>query len=341
MKPTCLVVPSIREGSLARFVREWNAVGLFDFVDLYVVEDNPQRTFTVNGPRAHFDWDFIDRTLGDEAWIIPRRSDTVRSFGYYMAWRDGYPYILTLDDDCYPPDGVTGSTFIRAHMDALNRQTRWFSTLPSVKPRGLPYYQRGQNEKVMLNHGLWLNVPDYDAPTQLTSPEVDELPNDNRLVPFGQYFPMCGMNLAWKSEVTVLLYHLLMGQIVEQGTPVPLPFDRFGDIWCGVLLKKVFDTVGLSAATGTPYVHHDRASNVFANLRKEAPGLEVNEHFWAYVDECPLKPGPLPDLYESLGRHVEQYRLHEVHATYFALLGRAMQRWARLFALPRSDTLKR
>ena len=50
-------------------------------------------------------------------------------------------------------------------------------------------------------------------------------------------------------------------------------FDRFGDIWAGVTIKKIADHLGYSINSGSPAIKHLRASNVWANLRKEAPGL--------------------------------------------------------------------
>lgn len=350
MKDTVLVVPSIRVGSWNRFVAEWSAVGLFNEVDVILMEDNPTRTFKAaisNAAVRHYCWEDIEKDLGENSWIIPRRSDTVRSYGYYMAWklRDQYKYVLTLDDDCYPPtqdgDGFTykdgAKGFITMHKQALDGGPRWFNTLNSVKPRGIPFYEVGKLDTVMINHGLWTNVLDYDAPTQLVSPVKEKFSFDSRVVPAGQYFPMCGMNVMWKNEATVLMYHLLMGKTVDNSAPgidpQPLPFDRFGDIWCGIIAKRIIDEKGLHVATGTPYIHHDRASNPFANLKKEANGLEVNEKFWQYVDKYPGRGRgfPLWQHYEEMGLHIMKYNEFPQYETYFHELGMAMCIWAKLF----------
>ncbi len=60
----------------------------------------------------------------------------------------------------------------------------------------------------------------------------------------GSYFPMCSMNLAWRPEFTAAMYFLLMGP--DQ------PFDRFGDIWGGVLAKRVADHLGLASEQRLP-----------------------------------------------------------------------------------------
>lgn len=342
IKDVCLVIPTIRENSFNDFVARWDAVGLFDVVDLIVVEDNPTTTFKPNLSNVnHFSWKDIDNQLQDNSWIIPRRSDTVRSFGYYKAFRYGYKYVLTLDDDCYPTteqDGVVydGKGFVNEHLRQLAERSRWFNTLNSVKPRGIPFYNVGKLNNVVLNHGLWTNVLDYDAPFQLANPIKERFSYDNRLVPRGQYFPMCGMNVMWNADVTVLMYHLLMGQKLDNGNLKKLPFDRFGDIWAGIFMKKIVDHAGLSVSTGMPYIRHERASNPFTNLKKEANGIEVNEDLWDFVDNVKLpETRNLAMLYQSLGDAMADFTVrfpkYNEHEKYFVLLSEAMVKWSTLF----------
>src|SRR5574339_1183051 len=123
-----LVVPSIRKDSFDRFVQEWsNTLGpdgrtIFERCSLILMEDNPEPTFTVDLssdelPATHLSWRDIDKALGRDAWVIPRRSDTVRSFAYWWAWREGFDYIMTLDDDCYPQAGYPAPDLV--HLEAL------------------------------------------------------------------------------------------------------------------------------------------------------------------------------------------------------------------------------
>lgn len=358
-----LVVPTIRENCFRDFVERWNKIGLFNHVQLIVMEDNPTKTFDAEvmlkgtGKIAtHLCWEDIDRDLKDKSWIIPRRSDTVRSYAYYYAWKYKYDYVLTLDDDVYPPngeqDGVQyedGNAFVQQHLKYLTGRTRWFNTLNDVKPRGIPFYNLGKKDNVVLNHGLWTNVLDYDAPTQLANPKREKFSYDNQLVPHGQYFPMCGMNLMFRRDIAVLMYHLLMGQAMpkfpdEQNwhSSAPpttchlkkLPFDRWGDIGCGIIMKKICDMVGFSVATGMPYGRHDRASNVFANLKKEAAVLEVNEKLWEYVDSFTglgYGGSSLANLYEGMGVHIKNWKEYPEYEVYFKQLGLAMTLWADLF----------
>jgi reversibly glycosylated polypeptide/UDP-arabinopyranose mutase len=317
-----------------RFISEWRPTGLFDRVDLIVMEDNPKRTFAASITDAsvahHFSWEDIDQYPW--GWIIPRRSDTVRSYAYWWAWKQGYQYLMTLDDDCYPDLDYPAPDLI--HRQMLDRRTKWFNTLNNCRPRGIPYQNLGERIG-HINHGLWTGVLDYDAPQQLVQPTPEIYTHDNRIVPLGAYHPFCGMNVMWRREAIVLSYHLLMGQkIFHADEPEyrleKLPFDRFGDIWCGIIQKKICDHLGWTVSTGTPYIHHDRASNPFTNLRKEANGIEVNEWFWEKIDEADLAGcSNAIQCYKQIADHIVGFGGE--HASYWVDLGVAMRLWASLF----------
>lgn len=339
MNDTALVVPSIRKESFERFVKEWSETGIFDRVDLILMEDNPEPTFEVDVPGnfVHLSWMNID----GHNWshIIPRRSDTVRSFAYWWVWNQGpvdeyrergYDYLMTLDDDCYPAKGYEELDLI--HKSMMTR-TQWFNTLNQVRPRGTPYYNLGER-KVHVNHGLWMGVLDYDAPQQLANPIPEVYTHDNRIVPHGAYHSFCGMNAMWRREAIPLSYHMLMGKTMDviqnQSVLVPLPFDRFGDIWCGIVQKKVCDHLGWVVSSGTPYIHHDRASNPFTNLRKEANGIEVNEWFWQKIDAISLDGRKTASgCYHAIGEQISTW--DGEHKKYWEQLGRAMMTWSGLF----------
>src|SRR5690349_12003297 len=57
-------------------------------------------------------------------------------------------------------------------------------------------------------------------------------------------------------------------------------WDRFGDIWLGINLKRHMDEFGWAMVSGYAAVEHTRASDVHVNLKKEATGLEWNERLW-------------------------------------------------------------
>lgn len=212
-----IVIPTIREESIKRFIKEWkNSFVSNKILDktLYLVEDNPEKTFKLRIDSsisyAHFSWKDIKNYLKSNSWIIPRRSDAVRSFGYLMAYKDGCDYIITLDDDCYPlPQKVKDPEYlINQHLQRLKegtiiKENMWFNTIKKYRPRGIPYSNfetRVKYKNIIINHGLWVNVPDFDAITSFNLEKgegyFDHL--KNCVIPQNKFFPMCGMNLSWK-----------------------------------------------------------------------------------------------------------------------------------------------
>jgi len=313
-----VVVPTAREASLAGFLHAWEHE--LAGARIVVVEDSPEPTFHVSGDNVrHLAWCDIDDQLGEAAWIIPRRSGCVRSFGCWVAHQMGAEMIVALDDDVRPDPNHTG--FLEAHWARLHsgEDPAWVSTLDEASPRGMPYYETSRKPFVVLNHGLWSGVPDFDAATQLVSNRVS-IPAgwSDRTIPRGCYFPMCSMNIAWRPEFTPAMYFLLMGPAY--------PFDRFGDIWGGVLAKRVADHLGYSVNSGSPGIIHERASNVFTNLAKESRGLAANETFWQAVDSVVLTAETVPAAYAQLADRLP------LDQDEFVELRRAMRAWAELFA---------
>jgi hypothetical protein len=311
-----IVVPTIREPNIVRFLEEWQDE--FAGHSVIVVEDNPERTFQISGKNVtHYSWAEIEDSLKDKAWIIPRRTDCVRSFGYYVASKGNFDMLVTLDDDCYPahPD------FLKEHWERLQghaQSNAWVPTGRGWVPRGVPYSTTSRYDETVLNHGMWTNVPDLDAVTQLMSMrETRTFETIDQAIPRGAYFPMCGMNVAVKPQVIPAFYFLLMGR--------NWPFDRFGDIWCGVILKRICDHLRLGVQSGRPLVEHQRASNVWANLAKESSGYEVNEDFWRAVDRVELTGRTIRDCYAEMAKELP------MEGEYWAKLKEAMGIWAGLF----------
>ena len=315
-----VVVPTARESSVAGFLDAWQRE--LSGATILVVEDGPEPTFSLEGANVrHLAWRHIEEQLGDAGWIIPRGSGCVRSFGCWVAHGMGPDMIVALDDDTRPDPAHPG--FLDAHWARLQSATdpAWVSTLDAASPRGMPYFVTDREAPVVLNHGLWSGVPDFDAATQLLASRV-EISGEwsDQTIPRGSYFPMCSMNIAWRPEFTAAMYFLLMGP--------DHAFDRFGDIWGGVLAKRIADHLGFAVNSGSPGILHERASNVFTNLAKESRGLAVNETFWRAVDSVVLTADSVPGAYAELA---ERLPLEQEE---FAPLLRAMRTWAELFQAP-------
>lgn len=320
-----IVVPTIRESCIHEFLRAWEAEFTRADAHVIVLEDNPEPSFAIHTPIrvTHLSWRDIDDDLGERRWIIPRRTDCVRSYGYYRAWLDRPDFIITLDDDCYPVEN-NGIGFIDRHwarLDEGGHEEAWQPTGLGVITRGVPYYNRVRTRRCVLNHGLWTQVPDFDAPTQLLqSRSADDFTPINQTIPVGRYFPMCGMNVALRPEVIPAFYFLLMGRDYE--------YDRFGDIWSGVLVKKICDHFNFAINSGDPAIEHQRASNVWANLRKEAAGLEINETLWKAIDGVTLTGTTFGDCYLELA---DALPTDGAAGAYMSRLADAMRTWVGLF----------
>ena len=199
----------------------------------------------------------------------------IRNLGFasIAKFAPSIEYILTLDDDEVPIGDP-----IQDHLDALNRRVpiSWISTAVDNYTRGFPYGIREEAE-VVLSHGVWEGVADWDAATQLVLGAHRPTEFYRGPIPKGVYYPMCSMNLAFKRKMLPYIYH----------APWALGINRYDDILAGIESKREIDAHGWAAVTGYARVHHERASNVFANLRNEAPGLELNETFWSGTEEHP------------------------------------------------------
>lgn len=308
-----LVVPTIREQCLKDFSNSWYHE-LFDRI--IIVEDNPTITFKSESVE-HYSWREIEEDWGDKWWIFSRRDSAIRSFGFWKAYQLGAKTIFTLDDDCY---SIPNQKFIETHLSKLNDAPKWVSSIDGLRLRGLPYFNLGKLNNVVINMGMWTNVADLDAPNQLTKPIKNFMPpaDVDKIIPNGQYFPLCGMNMAFKREVTPLMYFPLMGE--------GQPYRRFDDIWCGIICKKICDHLRLNISVGHPFVEHKKASDPMVNLVKEAPGIKMNETFWESVDAVTLTASTPETCMEELGQ-----QLCNNDDRYIKKLGEAMGIWAAAF----------
>lgn len=265
-----LVVPTIRPARYDRFVDTWLLLLEQHNVTLVTIWDGDEPVAICEGDKAT-----AAELLGPDADLIYNYSDVCRNLGFaYIAARlPDVTHILTLDDDCFPH----GDT-IADHLSALDRRypTSWMSSSPDAYTRGFPYAVREESE-AMVSHGVWYGNADWDAQTQLANGNAPLETFYRGPVPKGCLFPFCGMNVMTRREALPLFYFAPMGPRVEFDGQI---WDRFGDIWLGITLKRALDRRGWAMVSGYASVEHTRASDVQVNLRKEATGLEWNERFW-------------------------------------------------------------
>lgn len=260
MSKIAIVVPTIRpDTSLVTFMEAWQH--LFDKhnVELVVVDDTGDKPIIFHNHRR---MEMLDNEL------ISNKCAGVRQLGFlYIAqYLPDVEYIITLDDDETPIGDP-----IQDHIDQLNRKVpiSWISTASDYM-RGFPYGVR-EEAQVMMSHGVWEGVYDWDAPSQLLKKDV-KIEFYKGVIPRGIFFPICGMNLAFRREALPYVYFAPVGQY--KGA------ERFDDIWMGLEVIKDFDKLGWGVVSGYAKCNHDRASNVFTSLEKEATGIRKNEEYW-------------------------------------------------------------
>jgi len=194
--------------------------------------------------------------------------------GIQAAIKDGAAVVIVLDDDCFPEDGQTLSNFIGAHESALQPQpVEMFEAVTDPPSRGTPYFNHTVRMPVAASMGFWSEIGDYDAPGQLVHGARHPM-TFSRKAMHGRYFPLCGMNLAFKATEWPWC------QFVD----VP----RFDDIWQGFIWQRNAYAAGQCFNLSGPIVRHSRQSNVWANLRDEVQNLERNETIWQDVHRLPL-----------------------------------------------------
>lgn len=262
-----VVVPTIpsRAKIYKDFMEAWKP--LFDKHEVLFVKVTDGKTPVVND-KANAE--FI---MGEYADCLTNYNGGIRNLGFaYVAkFHKDINVIITLDDDEVP----IGDT-IQDHLDALNRRVpvSWISTMVDEYPRGFPYAIRDEAE-VVLSHGVWEGVADWDAATQLVKGSHRPVDFYRGPIPKGIYYPMCAMNIAFKPCILPWIFQ----------APWALGVNRYDDIAAGIVSKREIDKRGWAVVTGYARTTHERASNVFANMINEAPGLPLNETFWAGNEE--------------------------------------------------------
>lgn len=287
-RPT-IVLPTIRDAIVVgNFFNNWK--GEFNGTHVIVIEDREKKTlekpmelFALEGGFTYdlYDWRDIDKDLGDKAWCISRHSDSIRNYGFYKAWQNEALFIVTLDDDTKPSaPGHIKSFYNKLFQPGECNDNNWYTTLQFEPARGTPTVN---NPRVGIAHGGWLNNADLSAKEQIKRNtwygDTTEHVFNRGVVPKGALFSMCGMNVAFRTELAQHMYFILQGEVKHGKKLEKLPVDRVGDIVAGIRAKRWCDDNGYYVLTGAPFVIHERASNVWNNLKKEEFAQEVINFF--------------------------------------------------------------
>jgi len=252
-----IVIPTIRPELMTLFYEAWKDLFIKHNVEYIVVADGDVPCILYNGEQHFIDTDLVQHHYTGVVNL---------GYAYVAKFLPDIEYIMTFHDDETPIGDP-----IQDHIDALNMRLpfSWFSPTKEYM-RGFPYGIRNEAE-VVFSHGSWRGIPDMDAPTQLLYPNL-QTEFYQGSIPKGLFFPLCGMNLAFKRKALPYVYFAPVAEY--KGA------ERFDDIWGGLEIKKDFDRFNWIIVTGYSFVQHNRASNVYANLIKEAVGIGKNEQYW-------------------------------------------------------------
>lgn len=347
-----VVMPSIRTINLDYLAPIPEAVKV-------LVVDDSNGSISANRPNMDvYRYDDYRKLLGDDEQIIPRKTDTCRSFGFYLAWKQGYKYIVTLDDDC-----LTHPGFLEGHSLVGQTQTLksvdvhpWYNTLdnlalelngepsPRFYARGFPYrYRLVPHEvpsfgkltgRVVCNMGMWLKVPDINGLDKIGKEIPDGVALKEGVLAMGKdtNFSLCIMNVGFLAEVVPAFYQLPMNIDVCNAK-----LDRFGDIWSGYILKRLTDIRGDVITIGNPAVTHTKAGNTVRETQVEHFGHLLENYFYDLVDEAAAAT-PAADYAQMYHRFstnflngTEKLRMPRGYKVFFAAMGEKMVRWSQLF----------
>jgi reversibly glycosylated polypeptide/UDP-arabinopyranose mutase len=339
-KEVHIVVPAIHD---LGFLEKWKSV-LYRF-DFIVVQDGDPDTH-INIP----DWVNyelynrvdINKALGDRSWIFEDTS--IRNFGFLVSNRT---YIYTLDVDCFPaaePDSLNlfrrprqkdgyVVNALEGHLANLVAPStpHYFNTLydPYASSadfvRGYPYSMR-DGVPTAISHGLWMNVPDYDAPTQML--KVHE--RNKRMVdavvtiPEGTFYSMSSKNVAFNRK---LIGSAFMQGLMGEGQP----WARYDYLFAGWASKTCADHLNVGIKSGRPYIYNNGVPNPFTNLKKEYMGLFWQEKLIDFFKKVSVAPHARTAEYcymDLAGKIREEFA--SVHP-YFERLARAMEAWVKLW----------
>lgn len=310
-----VVIPSIRKETIETMLRVWEKE--LSETTIIVVEDHATKTFDLSNffNVIHLSHEDIEKDLGDKSWIIPRGTSAVCSYGFYKAYKMGFDVTIKIDDDLL----VREEGFVEKHIENLftPRPLYWMNVFSNnrVYPRGFPFKERMYPS--VLNYGLADNILDLDAPTQILG-QNSKISQESLSAPYGCHLPLCGMNVAFLTEITPAYYFGLQGE--KWGV------DRYDDIWAGVFLKKITDHLEYVISVGQPVVTHNKLSNPLVNLKKESGGMDINEMLWEKVNLKTLKTRSFKSCFIEIADSID-----DDMGEYGRSLKRAMIAWANLY----------
>ncbi|XP_062084227.1 probable UDP-arabinopyranose mutase 5 isoform X2 [Humulus lupulus] len=320
---------------LTSFLNDWRPV--FSPYHLIIVKDLDMKEELIIPDGFNVDVftkSDMDRVVGSSSSIL-FSGYSCRYFGFLVSQKK---YIVSVDDDCTPVKNDDGSVvdIVAQHIANLTSPATpfFFNTLydPYRKGadfvRGYPFSLRS-GVLCALSCGLWLNLADYDAPTQALKPELrnSRFVDAVLTVPARTLMPLSGINIAFDRElVGPALFPAL--RLAGEGK---FRWETMEDIWSGMCVKVICDHLGFGVKSGLPYVERAERGNAVDSLRKEWEGVKLMEEVVPFFQALRLNPESVKaeDCVIDIAKEVKD-QLGKVDPV-FGRAAAAMVDWVRLW----------
>lgn len=297
-----VIVPTIRPDKFIEFLDGWKHLFQKHNCLLYIVEDNPSRTKEISKALKNSNLQYEHYCHKDLPWFIPTHTDMIRSYGILKAYKNIMnQFCFSFDDDVLP---IGGTDPIQVYLDTFSKGGTFSKHFPvscltnsgSLYMRGFPFSDR-YLRTVAVQYGGWVGNLDYGAVDQFIANQrrgnYDEFSPIIFSVPAGSLTTCCSMNMAWTSTYSPIMWQLP----IFEGR-----YNRVGDIWSGLFIKKVLDQLEeVMVINGRASVEHLKASDPFVNIKKEVPSLELNDKLWKEISDFQMsKFTSMFDSYEQI-----------------------------------------
>lgn len=282
------IVIAALQPDLTAFLNEWKPI--FSNYHLIIVKD-PGLKDELKIPEGFnlnvYTKADIDKAVGSSLTTRLFSGYSCRYFGYLVSRKK---YIISIDDDCVPAKDDQGLMVDAVGEHVFNLGTPatpfFFNTLydPYRKGtdfvRGYPFSLR-EGVPCALSCGLWLNLADFDAPTQALKPEQRNTRYVNAVltVPKKVLMPLSGINIAFNRQ--------LLGPAIFPGLKLSeegkLRWETVEDIWSGMCTKVICDHLGYGVKSGLPYVWRTERGDAVTSLKKEWEGMKLMEEVVPFI----------------------------------------------------------
>lgn len=327
---------------LTSFMEDWRTV--FSRFHLIIVKD-PDLKGDLKIPGG-FSFDVytkpdIERVVGSSSSSVVFSGYSCRYFGYLVSRKK---YIIAIDDDCIPAKDDKGELIdaVAQHITNLTTPATpfFFNTLydPFCKGadfvRGYPFSLRS-GVQCGLSCGLWLNLADYDAPTQALKPgqRNSRFVDAVLTVPARAMLPVSGINIGFDRQL-VGPAMVPAFRLAKEGK---FRWETVEDIWSGMCVKVICDHLGYGVKSGLPYVWRNERGNAVESLKKEWEGVKLMEEVVPFFQSMRLSQGAVTaeDCVIEMAAAVKE-RLGPLDPV-FARASEAMVEWVKLWKVVTSQ----